>query len=64
MDPVVSVIVPVFNAAPYLREALESLINQSYRNLEKEHKQFCGVVGPINNPVVVIPYNQIVVSCK
>ena len=30
----------------------------------KEHKQFCGVVGPINNPVVVIPYNQIVVSCK
>ena len=31
---------------------------------QKEHKQFCGVVGPINNPVVVIPYNQIVVSCK
>ena len=30
----------------------------------KEHKQFCGVVDPINNPVVVIPYNQIVVSCK
>lgn len=35
-------------------------------NLKKceEHKQFCGVVDPINNPVVVIPYNQIVVSCK
>jgi hypothetical protein len=34
----------------------------SYKALT--HKQFCGVVGPINNPVVVIPYNQIVVSCK
>lgn len=34
MNPVVSVIVPVFNVAPYLREALDSLINQSYRNLE------------------------------
>lgn len=34
MNPRVSVIVPVFNVAPYLREALDSLINQSYRNLE------------------------------
>ena len=30
----VSVIIPVFNVAPFLAEALESVINQSYQNLE------------------------------
>ena len=34
MDPLVSVIVPVYNVAPFLREALDSLVNQTYRNLE------------------------------
>lgn len=33
-EPLVTVIVPVYNVAPYLREALDSLINQTYRNLE------------------------------
>lgn len=33
-DPLVSVIIPVYNVAPYLREALDSVVNQSYRNLE------------------------------
>ncbi|MDO5473230.1 MAG: glycosyltransferase [Akkermansia sp.] len=30
----VSVVVPVYNAAKYLREALDSLVNQDYTNLE------------------------------
>lgn len=34
VSPLVSVVVPVFNVAPYLPEALDSLINQTYRNLE------------------------------
>ncbi len=33
-EPKVSVIVPVYNVAPYLSECLESLVNQTYRNLE------------------------------
>ena len=34
MSPLVSVIVPVFNVLPFLREALDSVIHQTYRNLE------------------------------
>lgn len=30
----VSVIVPVYNVAPYLREALDSVVNQTYKDLE------------------------------
>lgn len=33
-NPKVSVIVPVYNVAPYLSQCLESLVNQTYRNLE------------------------------
>ncbi|MFB9844067.1 glycosyltransferase family 2 protein [Mucilaginibacter ginsenosidivorans] len=33
-QPLVSVIMPVYNSAPYLREAVESILNQSYRHFE------------------------------
>lgn len=32
-SPLVSVIVPVYNVAPYLEQCLDSIVNQSYRNL-------------------------------
>ncbi len=34
MSPLVSIIVPVYNTEMYLGECLESLLNQSYQNLE------------------------------
>ena len=34
MQPLVSIVVPVFNGMPYLRELTESLLQQTYPNLE------------------------------
>ena len=34
MTPRVSIIMPVFNAAPYLKEAVDSVMNQSFRDFE------------------------------
>jgi glycosyltransferase involved in cell wall biosynthesis len=33
-DPLVSVVLPVYNGARYLHKALESMVNQTYHNLE------------------------------
>lgn len=34
MEPLISVIIPVYNVEEYLRQCLDSVINQTYRNLE------------------------------
>ncbi|MYL26184.1 MULTISPECIES: glycosyltransferase [Halomonadaceae] len=34
MPPLVSVLIPAYNVAPYIREAVDSIINQTYTNLE------------------------------
>ena len=33
-EPLVSVIVPIYNVEKYLRKSVDSIINQSYKNLE------------------------------
>lgn len=33
-QPLVSVVMPVYNSAPYLKEAIDSILNQSYSNIE------------------------------
>ena len=32
--PLISIILPVYNAEKYIERALKSLINQSYKNIE------------------------------
>lgn len=34
MNPLLSVIVPIYNVAPYLKECLDSVISQTYQNLQ------------------------------
>lgn len=34
MEPLLSVIIPVYNVEPYLRKCVDSVLNQTYRNLE------------------------------
>jgi len=32
--PLVSIIIPNYNKAPYIRETIESALNQTYKNIE------------------------------
>lgn len=34
MKPIVSVLIPVYNVEKYLRKCIESVINQTYKNLD------------------------------
>jgi len=34
MDPLITVIIPVYNVSKYLKQCLDSIINQTYKNLE------------------------------
>ena len=34
MSDLISVIVPIYNVAEYLPECIESIINQTYKNIE------------------------------
>ncbi|MBF7046561.1 glycosyltransferase family 2 protein, partial [Campylobacter volucris] len=33
-NPLITIIIPIYNVAPYLRECLDSAINQTYKNLD------------------------------
>lgn len=34
MEPIISIVAPVYNVEPYLRQCLDSLINQTFRDIE------------------------------
>ena len=33
-EPLINIIVPVYNTEKYIRKCLDSIVNQTYRNLE------------------------------
>lgn len=42
MFPLISIIIPVYNVAPYIEKCLETVISQSYENLEIILVDDCG----------------------
>jgi len=58
-EPLVSVIIPVYNAETFIRKALESAINQTYRNLEivvvddGSRDRTLEVVNSLNDPRIL-----------
>lgn len=52
-NPLISIIMPAYNAAPYIAEAIESIINQSYTNWELLIGDDCSTD---NTKTVIQPY--------
>ena len=34
MKPLISIIIPVYNVAPFIKSCLHSVLNQTYKNIE------------------------------
>lgn len=66
-ERVISVVVPVYNVEPYLKECLESIINQTYRDLEiiliddgstDKSGDICDEYGKKDERIIVIHQNN------
>ena len=67
MQPLVSIIVPIYKVEPYLRRCLDSIVNQTYTNLEiilvddgspDGCPQICDMYAAKDNRIVVIHKNN------
>lgn len=62
--PLVSVVMPVFNAEKYIKEALNSIVNQTYQNMEiliindSSTDTSMDIVAAISDPRVVVINNE------
>lgn len=55
MKPLVSVIIPIYNHAPYLKERIESVLNQTYENFEVLMLEDC---SPDNSAEIMMMYKD------
>lgn len=67
MQPLISVIVPIYNVAQYLHQCINSIINQTYKNLEiilvddgstDESGKICDEYAQKDNRIIVIHQNN------
>lgn len=67
MENLISVIVPIYNVAPYLHQCVDSIINQTYKNLEiilvddgstDGSEQICDEYAKKDNRIIVIHQNN------
>ncbi|WP_396146815.1 glycosyltransferase family 2 protein [Flavobacterium sp.] len=63
MNPLISVIIPVYNVSKYLKQCLDSIVNQTYKNLEiilvndgstDDSLKICEVYEQLDSRIVVI----------
>ena len=66
-EPMVSVIVPIYNVEKYLKRCIDSILNQTYKNLEiilvddgspDKCPQICDEYAKVDDRIIVIHNNN------
>lgn len=62
LQPKITVVIPVYNVAPYITRSLESIANQTYKNIEVIFVDDCGVD---NSAEIIYEYmSDTLIDCK